>query len=83
MGRFLGYLGIRNHNPALGSVTDTVVVYDQSRYLIKTSFTIVFISRVATEQMLKDARERQVKDKEHFLAVQAACDRAEFERVLK
>lgn len=39
--------------------------------------------KVATEQMLKDARERQVKDKEHFLAVQAACDRAEFERVLK
>jgi hypothetical protein len=32
--------------------------------------------------MLKEARERQVKDKEHFLAVQAARDRAEFERVL-
>ena len=32
--------------------------------------------------MLKDARERQVKDKRHFLAVQAARDRAEFERVL-
>lgn len=38
--------------------------------------------RAETEQMLKEARERQVKDKEHFLAVQAARDRAEFERVL-
>jgi hypothetical protein len=32
--------------------------------------------------MLKEARKRQVKDKEHFLAVQAARDRTEFERVL-
>ncbi|XP_028401364.1 cilia- and flagella-associated protein 45-like [Dendronephthya gigantea] len=38
--------------------------------------------KAETEQMLKEARERQVKDKEHFLAVQAARDRAEFERVL-
>lgn len=35
-----------------------------------------------TEEMLKYAREDQVKNKEHFLAVQAARDRAEFERVL-
>jgi len=35
-----------------------------------------------TEAMLKAAREDQVKNKEHFLAVQAARDRAEFERVL-
>lgn len=33
--------------------------------------------------MLRAAREVQVKNKEHFLAVQAARDRAEFERVLK
>ena len=33
--------------------------------------------------MLRRAREDQVKNKEHFLAVQAARDRAEFERVLK
>lgn len=33
--------------------------------------------------MLRAAREDQVKNKEHFLAVQAARDRAEFERVLK
>ena len=32
--------------------------------------------------MLKHAREEQVRNKEHFLAVQAARDRAEFERVL-
>ncbi|XP_020602402.1 cilia- and flagella-associated protein 45-like [Orbicella faveolata] len=36
-----------------------------------------------TEEMLRAAREDQVKNKEHFLAVQAARDRAEFERVLK
>ncbi|CAB4014147.1 Hypothetical predicted protein [Paramuricea clavata] len=38
--------------------------------------------KAETEQMLKEARKRQVKDKEHFLAVQAARDRTEFERVL-
>lgn len=37
----------------------------------------------ATEEMLRKAREDQVKNKEHFLAVQAGRDRAEFERVLK
>ncbi|XP_068732086.1 cilia- and flagella-associated protein 45-like [Montipora capricornis] len=36
-----------------------------------------------TEQMLREARKDQVRNKEHFLAVQAARDRAEFERVLK
>lgn len=41
------------------------------------------VFRAQTEQMLKEARERQVKDKEHFLAVQAARERAEFERVLE
>lgn len=40
------------------------------------------VIKAETEHMLKGARERQVKDKEHFLAVQAARDRAEFERVL-
>ncbi|XP_031566387.1 cilia- and flagella-associated protein 45-like [Actinia tenebrosa] len=39
--------------------------------------------KMRTEAMLKAARENQVKNKEHFLAVQAARDRAEFERVLK
>ena len=39
--------------------------------------------RKATEEMLRKAREDQVKNKEHFLAVQAGRDRAEFERVLK
>lgn len=33
--------------------------------------------------MLKRARQEQVYNKEHFLAVQAARDRAEFERVLR
>ena len=33
--------------------------------------------------MLREARKDQVRNKEHFLAVQAARDRAEFERVLK
>ncbi|EDO38378.1 predicted protein [Nematostella vectensis] len=36
-----------------------------------------------TEEMLRQARENQVKNKEHFLAVQAKRDRAEFERVLR
>ncbi|XP_046852993.1 cilia- and flagella-associated protein 45-like [Xenia sp. Carnegie-2017] len=40
------------------------------------------LKKAESEKMLKEARERQVKDKEHFLAVQAARDRAEFERVL-
>lgn len=34
------------------------------------------------EKNLKDARRTQVSDKEHFLAVQAARERTEFERVL-
>jgi hypothetical protein len=33
--------------------------------------------------MLKEAREDQVKIKEHFLAVQAQRERSEFNRVLK
>jgi hypothetical protein len=33
--------------------------------------------------MLIKARNQQVQHKEHFLAVQAAQDRKEFERVLK
>lgn len=35
------------------------------------------------EDSLKQAREVQLKQKEHFLAVQAQRDRAEFERVLR
>ena len=35
------------------------------------------------ERNLRDARQEQVANKEHFLAVQAARDRAEFEKVLK
>lgn len=42
----------------------------------------IYFSRIRTEAMLKAAREDQVKNKEHFLAVQAARDRTEFERVL-
>merc|ERR1739841_482235 len=34
------------------------------------------------EKNLKEARRTQVNDKEHFLAVQAARERTEFERVL-
>lgn len=39
--------------------------------------------RAETEMMLKNAREQQIRNKEHFLAVQAQRDRSEFERVLK
>ena len=42
-----------------------------------------YFCRKATEKMLRGAREDQVKNKEHFLAVQAGRDRAEFERVLR
>lgn len=42
-----------------------------------------FFIRATTEEMLKAARQEQVMNKEHFLAVQAARDRAEFERVLE
>eukprot|EP00794_Sanderia_malayensis_P011169 gene11169-12343_t len=38
--------------------------------------------QASLEAMLKEARQEQVQNKEHFLAVQAARDRAEFERVL-
>ncbi|XP_002738957.1 cilia- and flagella-associated protein 45-like [Saccoglossus kowalevskii] len=41
------------------------------------------MKKAETEKMLKDAREIQVMNKEHFLAVQAARERAEFERVLQ
>ena len=43
---------------------------------------LFLLCRKRTEEMLKNAREEQVRNKEHFLAVQAARDRAEFERVL-
>jgi len=39
--------------------------------------------KISTEEMLKAARRDQVANKDHFLAVQAARDRAEFERVLE
>ena len=39
--------------------------------------------RATTEDMLKKARENQITHKEHFLAVQAQRDRAQFERILK
>ena len=35
------------------------------------------------ESNLREARKEQIQNKEHFLVVQAARDRAEFERVLK
>ena len=38
--------------------------------------------RAETEEMLRNARAEQVRNKEHFLAVQAQRDRTEFERVL-
>lgn len=44
---------------------------------------LYFSYRKRTEELLRAARGDQVKNKEHFLAVQAARDRAEFERVLK
>ncbi|PIK54624.1 putative coiled-coil domain-containing protein [Apostichopus japonicus] len=40
------------------------------------------IKKAETEKMLKEAREVQVRNKEHFLGVQAQRERAEFERVL-
>ncbi|XP_013412315.1 cilia- and flagella-associated protein 45-like [Lingula anatina] len=39
--------------------------------------------KVETETMLKVARAKQMDQKEHFLAVQAQRERAEFERVLR
>jgi len=41
------------------------------------------VIKAETELMLKEAREVQVQNKEHFLAVQAQRERAEFERVLR
>lgn len=53
----------------------------------QNNLIIVFISfyyyRAETERNLCDAREEQVRNKEHFLAVQAQRERTEFERVLK
>ena len=42
-----------------------------------------FIVRTQTEELLKQARADQVQHKKHFLAVQAARDRAEFDQVLQ
>ena len=39
--------------------------------------------KVETEAMLKQARSQQMDQKEHFLAVQAQRERADFERVLR
>ena len=41
------------------------------------------IKKKNTDEEMRVAREWQVKNKEHFMAVEAAKDRAEFERVLK
>jgi len=41
------------------------------------------LKKKRTEDEMKMAREWQIKNKEHFLAVEAAKDRSEFERVLK
>jgi hypothetical protein len=41
------------------------------------------IKKKNTDEEMKVAREWQIKNKEHFMAVEAAKDRAEFERVLK
>jgi hypothetical protein len=41
------------------------------------------IKKKNTDEEMKAAREWQIKNKEHFMAVEAAKDRAEFERVLK
>lgn len=40
------------------------------------------VKKSETEQMLKVARKDQVRNKEHFLAVEAQRERSEFERVL-
>ena len=47
------------------------------------TFNLPTLYRADTEQMLISARQQQVQNKEHGLAVQAQRDRAEFERVLK
>ena len=39
--------------------------------------------QVETEAMLRDARQQQMAQKEHFLAVEAQRERADFERVLR
>ena len=39
--------------------------------------------KAETEDMLKAARSQQMEQKEHFLAVQAQRERADFERVLR
>jgi len=39
--------------------------------------------QVETEAMLREAREQQMAQKEHFLAVEAQRERADFERVLR
>ena len=44
---------------------------------------IVYLYRTQTEEHLKQARADQVQHKDHFLAVQAARDRTEFDRVLQ
>ena len=54
---------------------DTIVI-------IKAKLSCLYF-RAQTEDMLKLARKDQIQNKEHFLAVQAAQDRAEFERVLE
>ncbi len=41
------------------------------------------IEKSETEAMLKVARAQQMEQKEHFLAVQAQRERADFERVLR
>jgi hypothetical protein len=41
------------------------------------------IKKKQTEEEMRMAREWQIKNKEHYLAVEAAKDRAEFQKILK
>ena len=50
-------------------------------HIVKVPFLLII--RAQTEEMLKQARADQVQHKKHFLAVQAARDRAEFDQVLE
>ena len=41
------------------------------------------MKKMQTAEEMRQARESQIRNKEHYLAVEAAKDRAEFERVLQ
>ena len=73
---YIGFLNASSKNLMLASLPPSLPPP------LPPSLPLSLPPRADTEHMLIEARQNQVRNKEHFLAVQAQRDRTEFERVL-